>query len=217
MKPTIETDRYALYLGDCREILPTLSGVDAVVTDPPYGVAFDTDYRRFTTGFGVDRNAHKPVHGDSEEFDPSFLTHFQRVVIWGFNCFSNRLPRGTLLIWDKRFENGKAFLADAESAWMKGGHGVYIRSITSQGFVRPESIEHPTQKPVGIMEWSIEKCKAPIDGTILDPFMGSGTTGVAAMKMGRKFIGIEIEPKYFDIAARRIADAANHLFAEVKV
>lgn len=195
-----------LICGDCREVLPTLGKVDAVVTDPPYGVNFDTDYTRFTSGFGVERTTHKEVHGDAEPFDPApWLSVAPRVVMFGANIFSNKLPTGSWLVWDKRFTNGKAFLADGEAAWMNAGYGVYIFSKTSQGFVRPEPIQHPTQKPVEVMQWVIEKAGNP--ETILDPFMGSGTTGVAAVKLGRKFIGIEIEPSYFDIACKRISDA----------
>src|SRR5439155_10684648 len=106
---------------------------------------------------------------------------------------------------DKRFRNGKAFLADAEVAWMKDGHGVYIYSETSQGFVRSEPGQHPTQKPVGLMQWCIEKSRTR--GTVLDPFMGSGTTLVAARNLGRRAIGIEIEEAYVRIAINRIEAA----------
>jgi site-specific DNA-methyltransferase (adenine-specific) len=195
-----------LYCGDCLDILaePDHGPIGAVVSDPPYGVAFDTDYTRFTTGFGVERTTHKPVANDDKPFDPEPWLQFQEVILFGANCYSDRLPMGSWLIWDKRFKNGSAFLADGEAAWMNKGHGIYLFSKTSQGFVRPEPIEHPTQKPVDLMMWCIERLQAK---TIVDPYMGSGTTGVACAKLGRKFIGIEIEPKYFDIACRRIEQA----------
>lgn len=194
-----------VWLGDCREIIPTLGKFDACISDPPYGVAFDTDYRRFTSGHGVPRTAHKAVANDAEPFDPAHLLQFPKVVLFGANCFSDRLPMGSWLIWDKRFKNGEAFLADGEAAWMNTGFGVYIFSKTSQGFVRPEPIEHPTQKPVDVMMWVIEKA-APAQ-SIIDPYMGVGSTGVAAVKLGRRFTGIEIDPGYFDIACRRIEAA----------
>lgn len=202
--------------GDCLEVLKSLpsGSVDAVVTDPPYGVAFNTDYRRFTSGYGVARTKHKAVANDDKPFDPTPWLGFRRVVLFGANCFSNRLPVGSLLVWDKRFANGEAFLADGEVAWMNKGHGVYIRSCTSQGFVRPEPIEHPTQKPVQIMRWVLDKAGIPENATVLDPFCGSGTTGVACVQTGRNFIGIEIDEKYCEIARRRISEAANHLYAE---
>jgi DNA modification methylase len=203
MTPYYDHAGITIYLGDCREILPHLPKVDAVITDPPYGIAFDTDYRRFTSGFNVERKAHKAVHGDSEPFDPQPWLNFKTVVLWGANCFSSRLPMGSWLVWDKRFGNGTAFLADAEAAWMKGGHGIYLYAVTQQGCIRPEPIQHPTQKPVAVMEWCISKSKA--EGLILDPFMGSGTTLVAAKNLGRKAIGIEIEERYCEIAVKRLS------------
>lgn len=206
MKPYYVDESVTLYHGDALKILPEIdtSNVDAVVTDPPYGIDFDTDYTRFTSGFGTPRNTHKPIQGDSRPFDPSPFLSYKRVVMWGGNCFSERLPLGTWLVWDKRFDNGTAFLADAEVAWMKGGHGVYIKAQTWQGCVRSEPVQHPTQKPVALMEWCIEKCKTPPGGMVLDPYAGSGTTLVAAKLTGRRAIGIEIEERYCAIAAERL-------------
>jgi len=203
MTPYYEHAGITIFHGDCREILPGLPKCDAVITDPPYGIDFDTDYSRFS---GIDvtpGNTYEPVRGDSEPFDPSPWMQFRCVVLWGANCYSSRLPMGTWLVWDKRFKNGKAFLADAEAAWMKGGYGIYLYAVTSQGFLRPEPVSHPTQKPVAVMEWCISKAKP--EGIILDPFMGSGTTLVAAKNLGRKAIGIEIEERYCEIAAKRLS------------
>ena len=177
---------------------------DAVISDPPYGIAFDTDYRRFTLGFGVERTKHPPVHGDDRPFDPRPWLRFKRVVLFGANCFADKLPTGSWLIWDKRFANGTAFLADGEAAWMNSGHGVYIKSVTSQGFVRPEPIQHPTQKPVEVMAWCIEKAGNP--EIILDPYCGSGSTLVAAKKLGKHFLGVEIREEYVAIARRRLGE-----------
>jgi hypothetical protein len=154
--------------------------IETLVSDPPYGIDFV---------------------GDDKPFDPSPFLEFEKVVLFGANCFSDRLPLGTWLVWDKRFKNGTAMLSDAEVAWMKGGHGVYIFAETSQGFVRPESIEHPTQKPVSVMAWCMEKCKAgPI---VFDPFLGSGTTMIAAEQLDRRCYGIEISPTYCDVILAR--------------
>ena len=203
-KPYYQDSHCTIYHGDCREILPELDKVDLVLTDPPYGIDFDTDYTRFTTGFGVERKNHKKISGDKIPFDPLFLLGLGKTIIsFGANCYSNKLPIGSWLIWDKRFENGKAFLADAEAAWMNKGYGIYIYSETSQGFIRPQKIQHPTQKPEGLMKWCIIKdCSNP--QTILDPFMGSGTTLRAAKDLNRKCIGIELEEKYCEIAVERL-------------
>ncbi len=203
LKPYYEHGGITIYHEDCREIFLDLQEPELLLTDPPYGIAFDTDYRRFTSGFNVHRKAYPLMVGDDEPFEPEPWAAHRKAILWGANCFSNRLPMGTWLVWDKRFDNGSAFLADAEVAWMRGGHGVYIFSLTQQGFVRPEPIDHPTQKPVALMRWCIEKAGG--DGLILDPFMGSGTTLRAAKDLGRRAIGIEIEEKYCEIAAKRMA------------
>lgn len=201
MTPYYDQDGIVIYHGDCLDVLPSLEGVRAIVADPPYGIGFDTDYTRFS---GDRSNRYEPVIGDDSPFDPSPFLDFDEVILWGANCFSSRLPLGSWLIWDKRFENGKAWLSDAEVAWKKGGHGCYIFSKVWQGCVRDENIQHPTQKSTVLMAWCIrEHCKEK--GTILDPFMGSGTTLRAAKDEGRKAIGIEIEERYCEIAANRLA------------
>ena len=193
-----------LYRGDCLDILPTLTGVEAVITDPPYGIGWDTDYTRFSSGFNVPGTAHKAIHSDEEKFDPRPFLMGLPTVLFGANFYADALPVGTWLVWDKRFPNGKAFLSDAELAWMRGGKGVYIYSETSQGFVRSEPIQHPTQKPVGVMAWCMERAKVASAALVLDPFMGSGTTGIACIRTGRRFIGIEIDPAHYATACRRI-------------
>lgn len=208
-----------LIFGDCREILPTLGKVDAVVTDPPYGMGWNTDSRRFTGGGRADRL----ITGDDKLFNPEPWLAFSEVILWGANHYAQRLPVGQTLVWLKKYqEQYGTFLSDAEIGWQRGGHGVYcLHAPDSPSRRRTEyngqgdDTAHPTQKPLALMTWCIKR----VDGqTILDPFMGSGTTGVAAIKLGRKFIGIEIEPKYFDIACRRIEEAWKQprLFEELK-
>jgi len=211
MKPTWESDGVQLYLGDCLDVLPTLGSVDAVITDPPYGMNNNTDYTRFSGGHrssiakrGGGRDYGKPIVGDVGPFDPSPWLGFTRVVLWGCNHYAARLPVGTMLVWIKR--NAAAFgsfLSDAELAWMKGGHGVYCRKDLSMNAIARRRA-HPNQKPVSLMEWCMDKAGVPIDATVLDPYLGSGTTGVACVKTGRRFIGIEIDEGYFEIAKKRI-------------
>jgi site-specific DNA-methyltransferase (adenine-specific) len=199
-----------LYLGDSLEMLPHLPKFDAVVTDPPYGIDWNTDYTRFT---GDNKKCkgrkHRKVEGDDKPFDPRPWLLKMPVVLFGANCYASAIPIGSWLVWDKRFTNGKAFLADAEVAWMNRGHGVYLYAETCQGAVRKEPAEHPTQKPVGVMMWVMEKAKVAADATVLDPFMGSGSTGVAAVRTGRNFIGIEKDPHHFETARRRIEAEFN--------
>ena len=203
-----------LYLGDCLEILPTLGEVDAVVTDPPYGMGWNTDSKRFSGGNRISRGEGRDdwgdIKSDDEPFDPAPWLGFNSVVLWGANHYAQRLPVGSTLVWLKKHSGlFGTFLSDAEIGWAKGGHGVYCHY---QQFPPPSRMAenngataHPTQKPIGLMVWCLQEFASK--GTVLDPYMGSGTTGVACVKLGRKFIGIEIEPKYFDIACKRIEEA----------
>jgi len=198
-----------LYLGDCMEVLPTLPKVDAVITDPPYGIGQDggaqrTRGKKYTNGekLGWDNCRPEKLIFDSLEAAGDVR------IYWGGNYFADYLP-ATMgwLYWEKRM--GGDF-ADGELAWTSQHRA--LRQFSH--FKKNKGDEHPTQKPVELMRWCIEICKnAP--QTILDPFMGSGTTGVAAIQLGRSFIGIEREPKYFDIACKRIeqAVAQGQLFA----
>ena len=184
-----------LYLGDCLEILPTLPKVDAVVTDPPYGIGINKSSRlSVSRGHGGETWDEKP--GDITWLLPMEIP----AIIWGGNYF-DLPPTRAPLVWDK--DNAGRDFADFEMAWTN------LDMVARRIIMRPMNMDggkqHPTQKPVRVMEWCLSFVKGCI--TILDPFMGSGTTGVACANLGRKFIGIEIEPKYFDIACRRIEDA----------
>lgn len=204
-----------LYEGDCALILPTLGKVDAVITDPPYGIGE-------SGGDKSRRRGYKPlvVH---EKFDwdnerPSkevFLlmeSSAEIRVYWGGNYFADLLPPSMgWFYWDKQI--GGDF-SDGELAWTSRKNALRSFSYNSfTGLKGGHLRQHPTQKPVALMAWCIKQIGNP--ETILDPFMGSGTTGVAAIQLGRKFIGIEREPKYFDIACKRIeqAHAQGKLFA----
>lgn len=212
-----------LYCGDCLEILPDIKA-DAVISDPPYGMNCNTNSTRFSGGHrssmsrrGVGRDYGSGIVGDDTPFRPEKFVNYKKVVLWGVNHFGQRVPVGTTLIWIKRFDNAfGSFLSDAEMAWMKGGHGIYCRR-NMEMMAEAKTRKHPTQKPVGIMMWCIEMAKVDTNEIVLDPYMGSGTTGIACAKLGREFIGIEIERKYFDIACKRIeqAQAQMSLFKNV--
>lgn len=214
-------DGVDLYLGDCREVLPNLGKVDAVVTDPPYGI----DYGRqgsFQASHGWSDNREKVewdrVRPEKSVFD-LIRASASIQIIWGGNYFTDYLPPTMQwLVWDK-VQRGFS-LADCEFAWSSQQKASRIFSYArgnESGFA-PRGADapnaHPTQKPLGLMKWCLERI--PDARTILDPFMGSGTTGVAAVKLGRRFIGIEIEERYFTIACRRIEEALKQgdLFIE---
>jgi DNA modification methylase len=203
-----------LYLGDCREILPTLGKVDAVVTDPPYGIkesAGKAKTRRTgqASTLGLKRSCvrdYGDATWDDQPVDLDLMTAVREMgrwnIIFGGNYYT--LPATSCwLVWDK--ENTGDF-ADAELAWTNLPKAVRLIRYMWNGMLRANNEprgDHPTQKPVGVMKWAISHLPAG-KGEILDPFMGSGTTGVAAVELQRNFIGIERDPQYFDIACRRI-------------
>jgi len=199
-----------LYLGNCLEILPTLEGIDAIVTDPPYGGNFDMDSTRFSGG-SQEAQARRgkgkfssPIINDNIPFDPSPFLGYKEILLFGYQFFANKLPPGTIFVWLKRYDEAfQSFLSDAELIWLNRGQGVYCRRDLSMTAEAKHRV-HPTQKPVSLMEWCLKYIKG---NTICDPFMGSGTTGIAALNLGRKFIGIEIEETYFDIACKRLEEA----------
>ena len=201
-----------LYLGDCREVLPTLGRVDAVVTDPPYGLddllsGGRSKWRLHDGGAETQRWDAQPSTVVSELGEWS-----EHQIIWGGQFYGLAPSRGWL-IWNKIIRNWSS--SECELAWttLEQPNKAFDYS---HGQLVHEAKEHPTQKPLPLMEWCLGFL--PDAHTILDPFMGSGTTGVAALKLGRRFIGIEIEPKYFDIACRRIEEAWKQprLFEEPK-
>ena len=210
-----------LYLGDCREIAPGLERPAAVISDPPYGVSLNT--RTVSTNrhrgreFGLSGSSDFPeVFGDDAPFDPSvWCNAAPAVVLWGGNHFGGMPSASRWLVWDKRCGGTPDDNADCELAWTNVGGPARIHRQVWRGFFRQGeenaaiagAKDHPTQKPVALMRWCIEQAKVPPGGLILDPYMGSGSTGVAAMQMRHPFIGIEIEERYFDIACRRIEEA----------
>jgi site-specific DNA-methyltransferase (adenine-specific) len=212
MTPYYDCDGITIYHADCRDLLPGLA-CDLVLTDPPYGIALNTDNSRFSGGTagniakrgnGVGSANGKPIIGDDKPFDPSFLTSVGKSqIIWGWNHFPDMLPRGTCLVWLKRYDEAfGSFLSDAELAWMSKGHGVYCRRDLSNNSIANERL-HPTQKPLGLMLWCLSFF--PDAETVLDPFMGSGTTLRACKDLGKRCIGIEKEERYCAIAANRLA------------
>jgi DNA modification methylase len=201
-----------LYLGDCRDILPTLGKVDAVVTDPPYGIfkASGGDGRMFgkDTIYSVDDSAAEWDARPDGELLALVRAAAPLWTIWGGNYMAGDLgdTKG-LLIWNKLTGNNS--YADGECAFTNKVGTMRIMTHQWCGAFkdseRGERAIHPTQKPVAVMRWCISYAKNA--QTILDPFMGSGTTGVAAVQMGRDFIGIEIDEGYFNIACDRIRKA----------
>jgi len=198
-----------LYHGDCLEILPTLGKVDAVVTDPPYGIGEAAGKNASRGNLAVAKDFGNDSW-DDQPISPELLAAVRQagkwLVIFGGNYYPMP-PSSCWLVWDK--ENGNSDFADCELAWTNLPKAVRRIKYMWNGMLRANGEargDHPTQKPIGVMSWAINHLPSP-NQTILDPFMGSGTTGVACANLGRTFIGIEIERKYFDIACERITAA----------
>lgn len=201
--------RVTLYLGDCLELRHLIPADAAIISDPPYGMKWDGKVTRGKNGTGKQgptRNHGKTILEDERPFDPAPWLAWEKVVLFGSNHFGARLPVGTKLIWIKRYDEAfGSFLSDAEEAWMKGGHGIYCkRDLSIQG----ESSDklHPCQKPVPLMAWCMDKAKVKAGAVVVDPYMGSGSTIIAAIRTGRKAIGFEKDPEHFANAVQRITN-----------
>lgn len=199
-----------LYLGDCKDLLPMKA--DLLLTDPPYGIAYDPN-----NGKHENDSIHETVLGDAEHFDAAHLMEYRDVILWGVNNYCDSIPPkiGQWYFWDKITKNGlDVRISEAEYAWHKRGTkprgfrhmwcGHTYRD-SERGTVR----EHPTQKPIALFQWCILTAKLPPGSTVLDPYMGSGTSGIAAMRMDMNFVGIEKDPKHFATAVSRLEREAN--------
>lgn len=200
----------ALYCGDARKIVPLMDPagwrLGLIVTDPPYGIGHPTDYHaRGRSGLATCRD-YPPVAGDGTPFDPAWLLALELpAVLWGANHYSSRLPDASgWLVWDKERPDDLD-QATCELAWTNFVKGVRRFRWLWNGMLRAgkDQIEHPTQKPTALVTWCLSLPWTPA-GTVLDPYMGSGSTIEAAKLTGRQAVGIELEPAYCEVAARRL-------------
>ena len=201
-----------LWHGDCREVLPLLADCDLMLTDPPYGINENRKKQASRQGHGMASQRDYGAYDWDQQPPPAWVIELMRAkakwqVLFGGNYY--QLPPATCwLVWDK--DNGETDFADCELAWTNLPKAVRRlrwrwQGMLQQDMANKEEREHPTQKPVPVMRWALLQAKNA--QTVCDPFMGSGTTGVACAMEGRKFTGIERERKYFDIACERIARA----------
>jgi DNA modification methylase len=207
MTPYFDDGQVAIYHGDAGVVLPTIAPVDLLLTDPPYGIGEARGKNKSRSKIAVAKD-----YGTSEWDDappPRWLIELMRSraqwqIIFGGNYF-DLPPSSCWLVWDK--DNGESDFADCELAWTNLPKAVRRKRYRWAGMLqepgRPkEHREHPTQKPLQVMTWALSL--APDATSILDPFMGSGTTLVAAKQLGKRAIGIEREERYCEIAARRL-------------
>jgi site-specific DNA-methyltransferase (adenine-specific) len=193
MKPYYQDDFATIYHGDCREILPSLPKFDMVLTDPPYGIDFASQPTTYQRAAGM-----KPEQWDAVRIElPPF--NADTIVIWGGNYFALPISRGWLS-WYK--PDAPPSMGNVELAWTNKDRN--CRQINhSIAATNAERVGHPTQKPLAVMLWTLSQfpdCK-----TILDPYMGSGTTLRAAKDLGRQCVGIEINEHYCELAKRRLS------------
>jgi site-specific DNA-methyltransferase (adenine-specific)/modification methylase len=230
----IEIGPAVLYRGDCLELLAAgLLKADAIVSDPPYGIGFQhggsgglahpiftaTGKRQGTRAYAKT----EPIIGDDALFDPTPWLGFPRVMFWGADHYRAKLPPtgGSFLCWDKAVGNGAAdSFVDAEYAWasLPGIKRMVHRQLW-KGFCQSGEDQarkgapryHVSQKPRELMRWCIETLKLKPNSIILDPYLGSGSTGIAALSLGHRFIGVEIDHGHFDTACKRIEKAWNEM------
>lgn len=205
-------DGVTMHLADCRVLLPSLPRGAAILSDPPYGIGFIHGAENIAN---ATKFAGVPVFGDDEDFDPTPWLDFHTTVLWGANHYAKRLPgEGRWLVWDKRAGGagyGKA-MSDVEFAWVSGPRKAdrlfaHLWDGFNRASERGVARVHPTQKPVALFEWCLGFVPEGLE--IIDPYCGAGASGIAAVKAGRKFTGIEIDPGYFEIAVSRIRAALN--------
>jgi site-specific DNA-methyltransferase (adenine-specific)/modification methylase len=229
-------DGATLYLGDCREIVPGLPRHDALIGDPPYGQRQKTnvdcgprsvqpDGTSLRRGAGRYRGGVTPlwpaaIIGDDGPFDPApWLAAADVVLLWGAHKFADRLPPGQFLIWDKVPTGKVRSFGDGEAAWLNAARPLRIFRLLWDGlcvgFAARHEVTagtkrvHPMQKPVVLMAWCIVQARLAPGASIVDPWMGAGSTGIAAVQAGHPFTGVEILPAFFETACRRLEAATR--------
>jgi hypothetical protein len=211
-----------LHKGDTYEIFPTLKGIDALISDVPYGMGYTGSDFISKGEFHLSKNGkayiprrrfNEKILGDDKPFDPAPFLKFKYVALFGAHNYSERLPssRGWL-VWDKKPQGYPMNdFSDADLIWTNQDKPLRIFRFLWQGALRQKGQNtihlHPTEKPIELMRWIILQLNIPQGSVICDPFMGSGTTGAAAVELGYKFIGIEKIAKYFHLAEKRINQA----------
>jgi DNA modification methylase len=203
-KPYYEDESIILYNADNKDVLPHIKkeSVGLLLTDAPYGI-------NLARKGGQSRNKNKTIVNDEKPFDPTHLLGYDKIILWGGNNFIKYLEPHGWLVWDKRIKNefcNRGNMSDGEIAWTNLTYRVLIFRHLWVGAIRAtengDPVYHPTQKPIALMEWCIRLWG--YEGLVLDPYCGSGSIMIAAKRLGRKAIGIEIEEKYCEITAKRL-------------
>ncbi len=209
-----------LLFGDNRLHRGKLLSASAIVTDPPYGIAYAVNERRFPSrcaylkgSTNTTTSAQPGIVGDDQLFDPAPWLNSARVAFCGANHFADKLPLGRWLVWDKRRESKPDAHSDAELIWLSGDHTEALRVHRQKwrGIIREGEENcsrskklHPNQKPVALLDVIFDKLGLKPEDTVADPYMGSGSTAVAALRRGMNFVGCEIDACHFETAYQRL-------------
>lgn len=201
--------------GDCTKI--GMVDADAVITDPPWGIAYRHSGRNLRPIPGRKTQprslAKHIIAGDDKAFDPTPWLSYPIVVLWGANHFANKLPNtGSWLVWDKRDGTPEKSFSCAELGWCNVNNSVRLFRYLWQGVCQAGEKGkrlHQNQKPVALMEWILQKAKVPVGALVYDPYMGSGSTGIACLRTGRRFIGVEKDAEHFNTAVARFKSEIN--------
>lgn len=209
IRPYYERENVVLYHGSCHDIVPRMSGIDCILTDPPYGINLNIrDKSHAPSSYGALSNVYAPIAGDNRPFDPYWMIHANvPCCLWGANYFSDKLPgSGGWFVWDKRRPPWNS-QSQAELAWTNFSKGVRIFKHLWHGCNRESELHeyfHPAQKPLLLWTWVLGGKWFPENvGTILDPYCGSGSLLLACIRTKRRCIGIELSEEYCEITAKR--------------
>ena len=210
-----EFDCCSVVEGDATLLLSSPPKPFFVLTDPPYGISHPTNYHKRGRGKLAKCSDYPEVVGDNKPFDPAWLLSFNvPTVMWGANHFASRLPdSGGWIVWDKK-RPPTLDQATCELAWTNFVKGVRIFHFLWNGMMREgspkEKLFHPTQKPIQLTEWILNLKWTPRESLMLDPYCGAGSSLIAAKKLGRHFLGIDICPEYCEIARQRLSEIPWH-------
>ena len=201
MTPYYADDLVTIYHARCEDVLPGIdpATVDLLLTDPPYGINLEADYTKLGGG-NQSHVVHRAIEGDAETFNPAHLMGFGRTVLWGANNYPASLPPGGWFVWQKSNPHPRA--SECELAWTN-----LTRRVSSFRSIRPGTGRpawHPSEKPVALMAWIIDRWTEPGD-LVLDPYMGSGPIAQACHELGRRYIGVELVEDYCRIAVSRLS------------
>lgn len=216
LREFVEGPGYTLVLGDCRDAM-MFCNANVCIADPPYGMGYRQ--KRSRDKLVRPDTEHAPINGDDVPFDPSHLLTFDRCLLWGANWYADKLPAsGKWLVWDKREDTTPDDSSDAELAWTSMRKGpVRVHRQLWRGIIRrgEENVSkgakklHPNQKPVALMDWCLDQMNVTASDRVFDGYMGSASLGIACLRRGIHYYGVENDTSHFQTAVARMSEEAQ--------